>query len=151
MNYAMDKILFLDVDGVLNHDSHRNWAGFNSVSKSCCEALFAIVSETGCKIVISSTWRIASYFEGNIKQCMEKSGVNSLIIDTIIGSIIGKTLDFSELDRMKEIQEWLDNNEHSSFVILDDLELDSPNLILTDDEVGLTFGQADRAIKILNQ
>lgn len=65
------KVLFLDIDGVLNHENHYKWlmetdeptplqrvypySEFNPVS---CQILNRIIEETGCKIVLSSSWRL---------------------------------------------------------------------------------------------
>jgi hypothetical protein len=66
------KVLFLDIDGVLNSYDNRDVLGnlwnINKENKSrdqfgvlfderCVRWLKYIIEETGCKIVISSTWR----------------------------------------------------------------------------------------------
>lgn len=51
----MSKVLFLDVDGVLNN--YRT-GGIFTVTKSKLRLLQQIVDRTGCKIILSSTWRL---------------------------------------------------------------------------------------------
>ena len=51
------KAFFLDCDGVLNHHqmnwNHRRWP----LDPACATRVVRIVAETGCKVVLSSTWR----------------------------------------------------------------------------------------------
>jgi hypothetical protein len=50
------KLLFLDIDGVLNsHDQHPN--GYCGIHPEKVMLLNGIVEKTNCKIVISSAWR----------------------------------------------------------------------------------------------
>lgn len=52
----MKPFLFLDVDGVLN-----NRASFEAgvdLDTECCARLRRIIEETGCEVVLSSTWRL---------------------------------------------------------------------------------------------
>lgn len=46
-----NKILFLDIDGVIAPFKSRG------LQPGCLEILKGIVKETGCRIVLSSTWR----------------------------------------------------------------------------------------------
>lgn len=52
------KILFLDVDGVLNTYDTKKESETTGINKSICERLGKIIEETQCKIVLSSTWRL---------------------------------------------------------------------------------------------
>ena len=124
-----DKIIFLDVDGVLNSQSyyiewmrrHRVGVDYDNsekeIDESCVKNLKEIVDKTGAVIVLSSTWR-------NMRD-VYKLAIN-----------LNKTLAKYELhisdktpwlhgNRPEEIKLWLDDyifkgNELKSFVILDD-------------------------------
>lgn len=51
------RILFLDVDGVLNgHDWHEG-ARSNTLRRPCIDQLSRILKETDCRVVLSSAWR----------------------------------------------------------------------------------------------
>ena len=51
------KVLFLDIDGVLNgHDWHEG-ARSNTLRRDCVDQLSRILMSTQCKIVLSSAWR----------------------------------------------------------------------------------------------
>lgn len=60
----INKYLFLDVDGVLNSDEwyHEEWNKDHvypqgDFDPKCVEIVNRIVKETGCKVVVSSSWR----------------------------------------------------------------------------------------------
>jgi len=132
------KIIFLDIDGVLNN--------YNTVCEGVhwepglVKILKRIIAETKAKVVISSTWRRTEYYRNIIK--------NDMKIDFIdVTPKLWKK-------RGVEIQTWLDENPGvEKFIILDD---DSdmvhlmPHLLQTDGEFGLTNEIADEAIKKLN-
>lgn len=59
----MTRVLFLDIDGVLN--THSAWRkGFNGhrdCDPDAMRRLNALCVRTGCRVVVSSTWRIGFY------------------------------------------------------------------------------------------
>ena len=62
----MNKYLFLDIDGVLNHDEwfesenykkhQENWKK-SMFDPACVERVNTILDKTGARLVISSSWR----------------------------------------------------------------------------------------------
>lgn len=51
------KVLFLDVDGVLNH-AEADWSGgYQALDPACVERVRGVCDRTGARIVVSSTWR----------------------------------------------------------------------------------------------
>ena len=152
----MEKIIFLDVDGVLNHKEcwkHRPALSHPSIvfGKECVEQLNRIIKETNAKLVISSTWRLyKDHYDALVNE--EISGIK--------GEFIGETPDLlpditRETSRGLEIKEWLKEfGEPCKFIILDD-DSDMDDLIdhlLQTDFMGkgLTKEIADFAISILN-
>jgi len=87
------KVLFLDIDGVLNPENglkklSKNWTdlsvfGGKDPGKTFCpesvEALRKIINATGAKIVISSTWR-SEGLEG-MKKLWKEKGLPGEVID----------------------------------------------------------------------
>lgn len=145
------KIIFLDVDGVLNYSKcwtrkENQGKGTLIWDKDCISQLNRIVKETGAKIVVTSTWRLyKDHYDAVLNQM------------NIEGEIIDKTVDlrnFDNAERGDEIEAWLSKHpEVEKFVILDD-ESDMkhllPFLIQSDfNKKGLTKELADRAIKML--
>ena len=54
------KILFLDIDGVLNsraYDCRRNWNDKTNIDETRLPLVKEIVEKTGAEIVLTSTWR----------------------------------------------------------------------------------------------
>lgn len=140
----MDKIIFLDIDGVLKLEGVVNF------NKEAVQNLINIINKTGCKIVLSSNWRVAGIGpESPIQVCLRASG----------GDIVGKSLisktDLSGLQRGLQIKQWLIDNDFSgNFVVIDDIMWDMGDikeLILVDRVCGLTTQNAKLAIDILNK
>jgi len=141
------KIIFLDVDGVLN--SARDGYSINLENDYHFEMLKRIVDATGANIVLSSSWRIGfsvlSLPEKNLMERLEKYGM--------------EIMDFTPCmtgTRGDEIREWLSiNGPVESFVILDDegdmAEFKETNLVKTNTSVGLQEKDVDKAIDILGR
>lgn len=137
------KVLFLDIDGVLNNFHQRNFG--EKFSQPSCAALNTIIHAVpDLKIVISSAWRI--WGVEYMKKVLEKNGVEK--VDNII-DVTGNEHGI----RGHQIQCWLDRNPGvTGMVILDD-ESDMGNLmnklVKTNSFVGLTTTEAERAIETL--
>ena len=53
------KVLFLDIDGVVCLHKDKDWDNEEEIfDAACCRKLQEIVSATGCKLVLSSSWRL---------------------------------------------------------------------------------------------
>jgi hypothetical protein len=132
------KIIFLDIDGVLNNYDTLG-EGLGCWEPSLVKILKKIIKETDAEIVLSSTWRRIERYRNIIKNDMK---IN----------FIDKTPTMWE-KRGIEIQSWLNDNPGvEKFIILDDdsdmVHLMS-HLLQTDGEFGLTNEIADEAIKRL--
>lgn len=123
------KILFLDVDGVLN-----SWktGGRYALKRSCLRRLQKIIEETECKVVLSSTWRRDEYALKRLKRVLKYRGLE----------ILDKTIYIPSGPRGLEIQEWIKRNDVKRYAILDDdsdmLEEQLKNFFQTDGDYGLT-------------
>lgn len=148
------KIIFLDVDGVLNHRGSFGPgmpSGTKRIAPECVAALNSIVENTGASIVVSSTWRAYP----NYSKILRDAGVS--------GSIIGRTPNTVRFDgssvnirsRGEEIQQWITEAGYvEKFVILDDDDDMGdllPMLVQTSFEAGLTESHANCAVKILGE
>lgn len=144
------KVIFLDVDGVLNTSTTRvrrkdNYLGFEQRK---ILLLKQIVEATGALIVLSSTWRSSKDSFSDIRLGLLSDGM--VIFDV--------TPDFGFRPRGLEILAWLDTHpEVTHYVILDDVdEFGMENLrkhfVQTDFYgLGLTAYHVQKAIKILNE
>ncbi len=147
------KVIFLDVDGVLNHRgsfASGMPGGSKRIAPECVAVLNSIIERTGADIVVSSTWR----GDPNYVRVLRDAGVRGRIIGRTPDSArkIEGTVLFSSC-RGEEIQQWITENGVDQFVILDD---DSdmahllPRLVQTSFDGGLTPDHADRAVGMLN-
>jgi len=150
------KVLFLDVDGVLNgcYTRERAPGGCTGVEPAKCAIIRRIVAETGCKIVLSSTWR---RFSKNLPYLWKSLGLDEL--DNSLGQspILDGRLEsglYTSPQRGHEIQAWLDKHpEVSRFVIVDDdsdMAHLKPHLVQTDGRTGITDEIANKIIEGLN-
>jgi len=118
----MDKILFLDIDGVLNVNGQDRDEFGQTFHKHFEENLRWIIEETGAKIVISSTWRMSGL---KVMQKMwEKRRLAGKVIDitpTEADVVERGTCEFyDQVSRGHEIQQWIDDNKVKCYAILDD-------------------------------
>lgn len=107
------KILFLDIDGVVNCDSttqrHR---GFIGIDPYMAFLVGKIQLDTGCSVVLSSTWRLDEH---------SRKEVREQVVDFIdcTPKTWGTFPHFSS--RGEEIKAWLDEHpEVQKYAILDD-------------------------------
>jgi len=119
------KILFLDIDGVLN------WSGtkervhnrqFIGIDPEMVARFNRIVdAHPDLKIVISSTWRHSFSYSDEIR---DFEGLKKYLADRgVKGEVLGATPQhFGRGDLVSEIEEWLRDNPTlvDSFVVLDD-------------------------------
>jgi hypothetical protein len=142
------KLIFLDIDGVMNHRTHfvrsRQHQG-QEFSPLAVRNLREIIKATGAKIVLSSTWRKGLTAKG-LKELFAWYDLDEYIL--------GKTPVLNDQIRGLEIQEYIKGSFQGieSFVILDD-DADMgellPYLVQTSNTHGLTDEKREEAIKIL--
>ena len=133
------KILFLDIDGVVNCARTYKAGTSNFPLDPYMAFLVArIVEATGCKVVLSSSWR---YHEESAEQVRQR------VVDFIdvTPKLNGLT------SRGTEIDKWLEAHpEVTKYAILDDnsdmLEEQMPNFFLCPWETGLTDEIAQNVI-----
>lgn len=138
------KILFLDVDGVLNNAASAA-EGIDLIAEKVL-LVARICEETGASIVISSTWR-KLYSLDVLSEMLRRVGLRST-------PVIDVTPEFHNGHRGEEIQHWLDEHpDVTDFVIIDDdsdmLDKQKPFFVQTRWEMGLTTRCAKKAIAIL--
>lgn len=155
----MRKILFLDIDGVLNSASwfkrrnkEQRFSGLNELDIELMHLFDEIVEKTGCFVVLSSTWRLSKHY----REDLERQGLNTnFIIDRTphMPRPSGTGVEYGE--RGKEIRAWLENNpDVTQYAIVDDdsdmLPEQSQSFFQTSWENGLTREIADKIINHLS-
>ena len=161
----MRKVIFLDIDGVLNT---KYWDRNATVDKygyafdpNAVANLKKILDETGADIVISSSWK--SMGLGNLRKMWKDRKLPGRVIDVTPNSMGDEFLLHADLDngdllsiRGQEIKEWLmmHGKNVSHYAILDDmndvLHEQEPHFVWIDPSVGITVGNTAQAIMILN-
>ena len=157
-------VLFLDIDGVLNHEhlyrarkaSGEQWPRHEQwIDRACVVRLNRVVAATGARVVISSSWRC--YLGGHepVAAVLRECGFAGDVIDAtpdLSGRPEGALIHRS-VDRWDEIEAWLlAHPEVSRYVILDDCAMNAPHdvFVRTDIEDGLTDADVDRAVRVLS-
>jgi hypothetical protein len=146
---SMTKIVFLDIDGVLND-------GYPSepfILPLCAKHFNRLLQETGAKVVISSSWRI--WVHGGH---MTERGFQGLLrTHGIACQVVGVTpADGKVRGRGKQIAAWLaENGPVQGYVVLDDSAYDLREhghpLVQTDGTKGLSEQDVVRAIELLTE
>lgn len=141
-------ILFLDIDGVLNcHDSwKRPRRGKHRIDRDKVALLTEIVATTGCKVVVSSTWRRDVRCRGILRDYGFRGSFHR-----------DWRTDWQwsedEPHRGHQIARWLERNGSPAFAIVDDdsdmLECQKGRFVQTTFDAGLTRQHADRLIEML--
>lgn len=119
----MRKIIFLDIDGVLNSIDYfkqtKHCKGYSEINPEKVKLLKEIVDRTGAEIVLSSTWRDLGKRKDEPEHPMYR-----YLTDTLqeYGLKIMEHTPYIEQDRPKEIKEWLaaQSDKDIRFVSLDD-------------------------------
>ncbi len=160
------KIIFLDIDGVLNCENaykqgecnYIKWTwedGTEDHHQSFCswskKWLNKLIDETGAKIVISSTWRSSGIdFMKKVWEIEEMHGEIIGITPNFRGDIDGYTI-----PRGCEIDKWLEDNNFSHINWDKDYQLNYmnksgiENYIIIDDDSDMLYGQRNHFIHVL--
>ncbi len=166
----MKKVIFLDIDGVLNtkwwytqmdRNSPRDQYGYAFDPKAVAN-LKRIVEETGADIVISSSWKSFGFSE--LEEMWTDRGLPGKLIGVTPNSVSDELLLEADIDsielfhiRGKEIKEWLTKHGKnvSNYAIIDDMDNMLPeqqsHFVQTNPEFGITEEDAEKAIAIINK
>ena len=164
----MRKVMFLDIDGVLNtgrwyskmdRNTPKDKYGY-AFDPNAVANLKKIVDETGAEIVISSSWK--SFGLSELEEMWEERGLPGKLIGITPNTVSDEMLLNADLDHMElfsirgmEIKEWLTKHGKNvnHYVIIDDmdnmLQEQKSHFVQTNPEVGITEENAVQAIKIL--
>lgn len=164
------KIIFLDIDGVLNtkwwysqmdRNTHRDKYGY-AFDPQAVANLRKIVEETGADIVISSSWKCMGLSQ--MEDMWKDRNLPGIIIGITPNSVSDELLIDADIDSMElfhirgeEIKEWLKKHGKRvcNYVIIDDMDNMLPgqqsHFVQTNPEMGITEDDAEKAIAILNK
>ena len=165
----MRKVIFLDIDGVLNtgrwyskmdRNTPKDKYGY-AFDPNAVANLKKIIDETGAEIVISSSWK--SFGLSELEEMWQDRVLPGKLIGITPNTVSDEMLLNADLDHMElfsirgmEIKEWLSKKGKyvSHYVIIDDmdnmLQEQKSHFVQTNPEVGITEENAVQAISILN-
>ena len=172
----MNKVIFLDVDGVLN--SSRTLYEDISLEDDLISNLKELIDKTGAKIILSSSWRLSTDAIATLMDKLDKFGlvISGMTCDGVdldwlekyefdaTKKYLDTKFDYDENrqikithDRGAEIFKWLHDHDDCAYVILDDeIEDIKPYfsesvIVKTSYKTGLTKEDIKKAIQILNK
>lgn len=137
------KILFLDIDGVLNrHDTEERCGRYLGVDRRLSDKFLAWLRTTDVDVVLSSTWRKHLDMFNHLNE----AGIHW----------IGSTPHIPSAERGLEIRTWLhEHPEVTEFAILDDmadmLPEQLPNFVQTDTDIGIEDKHIEKLNAIFNK
>lgn len=171
------KIIFLDIDGVLNYelmwkekrqaDRYKELPkdapdGAHDICEKKIDLLNSLVRETKAKVVISSTWRRSNTVD-ELRNLFYYKGFNGIIIDSTPSLYFANENYNYSVPRGCEIKAWLEMNKEIlgdkmskvRYVIFDDdsdmMYWQRANFFRVDPYCGLTPNIIHRAAMFLNK
>ena len=172
----MKKVIFLDIDGVLN--SNRTLYEDISLEDDLILNLKELIDKTGAKIILSSSWRLSTEAISELMDKLDKFGlvISGMTCDGVdldwlekyefdtTKKYLDTKFDYDENrqikithDRGAEIFKWLHDHDDCAYVILDDeIEDIKPYfnesvIVKTSYKTGLTKEDVKKAVQILNK
>lgn len=159
------KIIFLDIDGVLNTTRAHLAFGSSKWDPTGVAILARVCKETGAKLVISSVWRGSMEKWMHAHQLLDAVGLGR---HGLCAGHLGMDWNHPNYDsdyhrtppghdnpRGEKIQEWLDEWKPEKYAILDDdsdmLSSQAKNFVKVNGHDGIGYGAYDRLIKILGK
>lgn len=150
------KIIFLDIDGVVNcMHTKQKLRGIIFVDPRKIQLIKNIVDATGARIVLTSTWRFGWH---DIEEHINSPNASDFIslrdeFNKIGLDFFDKTERSDDGYRGKEISKWLENHpEVTNYVVIDDdtdIKPHGLNFVQTSWQKGICQNHVRKAIKIL--
>lgn len=146
------KIIFLDIDGVLNNqvwymsDKFREGSTKEEYEVSqfdprCVRLLNNLTDTTGAKIVVSSSWRLGRTVD-ELSELFEKVGITGQVIDkTPLLRFTGLENYYYSVPRGCEIKAWIEMNKG----IIGD-KVSRLKYVILDDDSDMLYWQRDKYI-----
>lgn len=142
---TMLKLLFLDIDGVLNNSPC--WSKGPELMRPQCQYLQVIIERTGAKIVLTSSWRKwiedGSMTRVGFARLLHTHGIRAEVVAYCSPGAVDPG------ERTALIRQCLALYPGCKYVVLDDLPISLPNCIRTNGYRGLEPEHVAQAIEFL--
>ncbi len=155
------KVLFLDIDGVLNgHEKHTD-SPYTTIRPDCVRRLNEVLKATEAKLVISSAWRYMLLRQGRGKPQMTLLGfqymlhTHGLLFMAAKSGVIGHTCSDEEIpERGHQILAWVAAHEPEKWAVVDDMHVNlgrrhCRKMVTTDGKHGLQKRDTAKLIQLL--
>lgn len=164
------KIIFLDIDGVLNHENwykkrqqlkngldQKEWSEhypFYEFDPESVERLNKIIDQTGALVVVSSTWRHGRRVE-DLQEILDRVGFTGKVIDTTpsLNARIGQESAGYTVPRGCEIDWWLKSKKFQRINWSKEKQLEYleksevKNYIILDDDSDMLYNQREHFVQ----
>jgi hypothetical protein len=164
------KIIFLDIDGVLNHENwykkrqqlkngldQKEWSDhypFYEFDPESVERLNKIIDQTGALVVVSSTWRHGRRIE-DLQEILDRVGFKGKVIDTTpsLNARIGLESAGYTVPRGCEIDWWLKSKKFQRINWSKDKQLEFleksevQNYVILDDDSDMLYPQREHFVQ----
>lgn len=135
------KVIFLDIDGVLNTNSDRE------ISNDKLKLLSELVSKTGADVVLSSSWRNWwNHPKTNVPGSFITKWKNQFLDNNLSITLTTEP----ECPKNLSIEKFIIQHDIKRFVVLDDQNVFDKNLVQTNGDIGLTQFDCQKASQLLN-
>lgn len=134
------KVIFLDIDGVLNTNSNKE------ISNDKLKLLSELVSKTGADVVLSSSWR---NWWNNPKTNIPGSFITkwkNQFLDNNLSITLTTEL---ECPKNLSIEKFIIQHDVKCFAVLDDQNVFDKNIVQTNGDIGLTHFDCQKAALLL--
>jgi hypothetical protein len=153
-------IVFLDVDGVLNHSDwyehlrprYGTTAPVDWLDPACVARLDRLCRATGAAVVVSSSWRLYLRDKGGVAPVLAAAGLTAPVVGETPDHTETRDPDLLAASRWGEIRAWLAAHPGvTRWAAIDDCDWGIPaeRFVRTSLAVGLTDGDCERAAAIL--
>ena len=148
------KVLFLDIDGVLNAHDATSIRDERSMHADKIQMINKIHQDTGCAIIIISNWAQSIGMEQLTAIMCQRGLIPGIVIDSIVPIPLDDTGLVTGIEKDSFVKKYVFDHAIEKYAIIDDnfpnahefiLKLVSPNTY-----VGLTMPEALQVITILN-
>lgn len=137
----MTRVLFLDVDGVLNTNAARG------LDSRMLDMVAVLCARSQCSVVVSSTWRKYPHMRARLWPELEKRSITILDSTPELHSFNGTV--WTDGTRGQEISAWLKRfPSNCHYVVLDDADVPehANHLVRVNADTGLTIPDINRAM-----
>ena len=151
------KILFLDIDGVLNKQDVVSMYDDKAILSEKITLINQIVEKTKCVIVVISNWATILSFQRLCERLYEKGLIEETIFTAIGHDETPTVTDEQPVSVIKKdffIKTFIEEHKIKSYVVIDDSlesnDIDKNHIVIPKSNQGIVEGDVFKAIDILN-